>query len=85
LAALGARRQLHYPKETKLNDNPMSPSRGRSCYCDTHIQSQYSKHPPPSYREMDTSYCNHRSTPNSLGSQEPNRQMTKRRFIHEHI
>lgn len=79
-----ARKRLHYPEETKQNDILKNPSRGHSCYCDTHVQSQYFEHTSFRYHEMDTSYHNCRSMPNSLGSQEPNKYRIKKQFVHEH-
>jgi len=65
LTVPGVHKWLHYPKETKHNDNLESPLRGHSCYCNTYVHSQYSECPSPSYREMDTSYRNHHSIPKS--------------------
>jgi len=68
------RRQLHHTNETRYNDNHESPLRSRLCHCDIHAQNRYSERTPPTYRGMDINYRSCYSMPNSLGSQEPNKQ-----------
>jgi hypothetical protein len=78
------RRQLHCTNETRQNDIHESPLRSHLCHCDIHAQNRYSERTPPTYRGMDISYCSCYSMPNSLGSQEPNKQWNKRQFVLEH-